>query len=96
MRTSLIIAALAAFFLFGCKDNPVESYGTGLVGAKKQAENTKDQANLVGLQQAVQQFRAFNGRLPESLEELKGSVRMEFDVSRYDYDPDTGKVTLIQ
>lgn len=90
------MALIVGMSFVACKDNPVEQYGTGLISAKKQAENTAVYTNLSFLQQSVQNFRAVNSRNPESLEELRDFAKMDLDISQYDYDPATGHVTIKQ
>ncbi len=89
-----ILACLLGMGIMGCSE--AEDISTGVATKIKQSDVTKDQANLMTLQQSANNFRAMNGRWPESLEELKKSARLNIDISLYEYDPATGKVTYEQ
>ena len=91
-RLVIVAGALMLFFL-GCKENPVEQYGTGLVDAYKKAEPAADEANVAMLRQSIQAFRAAQGRFPESLEELEGMTGTSIDPEQYLYDPGTGQLS---
>ncbi len=93
--TPLILAMLSIPLLFSaCDKNPVEEYGTKTVDAYKASRKFGDATSIDNLRNAIQGFRAANGRYPESLKELGEFAGMELSEERYDYDPKTGSITL--
>jgi hypothetical protein len=85
------------FLLFSCKEkpkNPVAEYGNALVDSYKRGQQAGEKANLEALKQAVASYRATNGRLPENLEEAQEFIGSGIDMSKYDYNPDNGMVSL--
>jgi hypothetical protein len=75
--------------------NPVEEYGTALIGSYKHAQNAAVAANLYAVKKSVQAYRAAYGKYPETLDELKKeSMGSDIDMSGYDYDPETGAVSI--
>jgi competence protein ComGC len=94
----LVLGLMVLPLLIACKkkpENPVEEYGTALIGSYKHAQNAGVAANLDAVQRSVQAYRAANGKFPESLEELKKDfMGSDIDMSAYDYDPETGTVSI--
>lgn len=74
--------------------NPVAEYGDALIDSHKRARDAAEKANLDALQKAVQAYRASNERFPESLREAAALIGSPVDLSRYDYDPQTGVVSM--
>lgn len=95
-RLILLILFFAVLLLFsaGCKENPVEEYGTGIVESYKSTGQKADQASLSLLKTSIRTFYTANGRYPESLDELSQSTGARLDPSRYDYNPETGEIAL--
>ncbi|KAF0143177.1 MAG: hypothetical protein FD156_2803 [Nitrospirae bacterium] len=93
----LIIALFVVFFFTACDEkpkNPVSEYGNSLTDAYKKGQQAGETANLDAVRKAVQAYYAQNGRYPQSLDEIKGSIGSEMDMSKYSYDPQTGTVNL--
>jgi hypothetical protein len=74
--------------------NPVSEYGDSLINSYKGAQSAADQANLDALKAAVSAYRAANESYPKSLQEVGNMAGTQIDLSKYDYDPYTGTVTL--
>ncbi len=72
--------------------NPAQEYGRALTGSMERADRTADRANLEALQRSVESYHALNGSYPESLDEI--TQQMGLDASLFDYNSETGKVTL--
>jgi hypothetical protein len=89
----LFVFILISLILPACnskQENPVNTY----LGATKSASTAADAANLDALRKSIEAYRAANGSYPESLKDVEGMLGSQLDFSRYDYDPQTGKVTL--
>lgn len=86
----LLFTALA----IGCKQDPVKEYGEGLLDTLDSSEIAVDQANLRGLKQAVKMYYSEHGKYPSALEDVAGFMGSPVDLNKYQYDPNTGQVTL--
>lgn len=98
ITTGIII--LSFFLITGCKGEnkepkgPVRDYYNGMLRALDRAKDAQRQANLQALRTTIAQYRAENGKNPESLEELKGQLGEGFRFEDYLYNPETGEVAL--
>ena len=91
------MSALVLFMFAACDEkpkNPVSEYGNALTDAYKKGQQAGEISNLDAVRKAVQAYYALNGRYPQSLDEIKGSIGSEMDMSKYSYDPQTGTVNL--
>ncbi|MDA8079111.1 MAG: hypothetical protein M0Z79_09260 [Nitrospiraceae bacterium] len=97
MRIILGLFITALVFAAACdkkQPNPVEEYGTGLLDARAKAQDAAAKANLDAVRQAVQAYRAANDAYPANLQDAAGLIGQQVDLSKYDYDPQTGAVRL--
>jgi hypothetical protein len=88
---------ICIFFLFACNEkpkNPVAEYGDALVDSYKRGQQAGEMANFDAVKKAVQLYYATNERFPKNLNEAKEFINSDIDLSKYDYSPDTGRVTL--
>jgi hypothetical protein len=92
MKGILLVCLVASLFI-GCDRNPVEEFGEELMVSYERSSDAADEANRQAIQRYIRTYRALNGRYPESLEELEGSVGAGYDLGAYDYDPRTGSLT---
>ena len=95
---SLIIIFFLALMV-GCEDKPrtaFDDYGDALIDTYQRGQHIGDIANLDALKKAIAMYRAENGNYPASLDDIQNFIRMDIDLSKYDYNPDTGVVVLIQ
>ena len=102
--TCLIIPAL--IFVFACDKksedtaskqntiNPIAQYGESMVSAYKQGQRAGVEGNLDAVKKTILAFHAIHDRYPEDLDEIKPMFASPIDLSLYDYDPDTGQVSL--
>ena len=93
----LFFAVIILSVFISCEqqqDNPVTLYGDSLVGSLKKGRSAAEDANLDAVKKTVQAYRAANGRYPSSLDEIKDMIGSNLDLSRYDYNPENGTVSL--
>ncbi|MEW6571230.1 MAG: hypothetical protein AB1390_08680 [Nitrospirota bacterium] len=93
----LFLMIFPVLFSFACKEKPrtaFDDYGDALIESYKRGQQAGEIANLDALRKAVTIYHAENGKYPEHLEQIRDSLRADLDLSKYDYDPDTGAVSL--
>jgi hypothetical protein len=94
----VVLGLMVLPFLIACEKkpkNPADEYGTALIGSYKHAQNAAVAANLDAVKRSIQAYRATNGKYPDSLDELKKDFKgSDIDMSGYDYDPETGAVSI--
>ena len=100
----IIISAL--IFVFACDKkpenaasekesvNPIAQYGESMVGAYTKGKQAGIQGNLDAVKKTIEAYHAIHDRYPECLDEIKPMFGSPIDLSVYDYDPDTGEVSL--
>ena len=94
----LLLILLIMPFLFGCDQkpkNPVAEYGDTMINSYQKGKQAGIEGNLEAVRQAVKAYHAANDKYPQNLQEvdpLLGGTKVDF--SKYDYDPQTGKVDL--
>jgi hypothetical protein len=93
MKGILFVCLIASFFI-GCDRNPVEEFGEEMLVSYERSTEAADEANRQALQRYIKTYRALNGKYPESLDELEGSLGAGYDLEAYDYDPRTGSLTV--
>ena len=94
---TIVSILICLFFLFACDEkpkNPVAEYGDALVDSYKRGQQAGEISNLNALKKAVQLYYASNERFPKNLDEAKDFIGPDIDISKYDYNPDTGTVSL--
>jgi hypothetical protein len=87
------VFVLSSLILSGCDRTPTTPADT-YVGARKSARHAAETANLDTVRHSVEAYRAVNGNYPGSLKDVEDMLGAQIDLSRYDYDPKTGAVTL--
>jgi hypothetical protein len=88
---------LTLFFLFSCDQkpkNPVAEYGDALIDSYKRGQKAGEIANLDAVNRTVKAYHASNDRYPQSLDEIKDLIGSNIDLSKYEYNPDNGMVSL--
>jgi hypothetical protein len=97
MKTLLLVLLIIPV-LIGCKEkpkSPVAEYGDTMINSYQKGKQAGIDGNLEAVRQAVRAYQASNDKYPQNLDELKPLLGgTEMDLSGYDYDPQTGKVTL--
>jgi cytochrome c556 len=94
MERLVIIVIILSFFLACEKSNPVSEYGNTMIDSYKRGQQTGEAGNLDAVRRAVKEYQATNERYPQNLEEIKGLLRTDIDTSKYNYDHQTGTVSL--
>ncbi|MFZ3122202.1 MAG: hypothetical protein WA104_02380 [Thermodesulfovibrionales bacterium] len=74
--------------------NPVSEYGNTMIDSYKKGQKAGETANLDAVKKAVQAYHALNDKYPQSLDDVKGLIGAEMDMSKYNYDPQTGTVNI--
>jgi hypothetical protein len=95
--TKISILAITLSFFSSCDEkpkNPVAEYGDALINSYQRGQNAGEKANLDAIMRAVQAYHAAYDKYPQSLDEVKGLIGREIDLSHYDYKPDNGTVFL--
>jgi len=72
----------------------VQGYAGGLKSSIDKAKTAQARNDKGAILTAVREFQSEQGRFPSSLDEIKGRLRANTDLTLYDYDPNTGDVTL--
>ncbi len=94
MKIFQLLTILLLFFILVSCENPVEQYGDEVTDAYKRTERFSNDVSLKQLQKAIQTFSISNGRYPETLEELEDFAGVQVSHEQFDYDPDTGIISL--
>jgi hypothetical protein len=82
----------------GCdeKTNPVSNIGDSLIGAYERSSITADQSTLKGMKDAIRAYHISNGKYPDSLEDIQKLMGSRIDAGLYQYDPESGEITLLK
>lgn len=97
LKFFLLFPLLIIMLLPSCKEkpkNPIAEYGDALMNAHQRSKDTAEKANLDAIQETIRTYRASNDKYPASLNDIKGMIGSPIDISRYNYDPQTGTVSL--
>jgi len=90
----ILLACLIVLFFVGCDRSPVEEFAKEMTASYEKSSKAADEASLQAMQRYIRSYRAMNGRYPESIDELERSLGAGYDLEPYDYDPDSGSLTL--
>lgn len=74
--------------------NPVAEYGDTMINSYQKGKQTGVSGNLDAVKNAVQAYHAANDKYPRNLDEVQPLIGSQVDFSKYDYDPQSGTVTL--
>jgi hypothetical protein len=75
--------------------NPVAEYGDAMINSYQKGKQAGISGNLDAVKNAIQAYHAANDKYPQNLDEIKPLLGgSEMDFSKYDYDPQSGTVTL--
>lgn len=93
-----LVTMLMLLSSFSCDqkpNNPVSQYGDAVIGAyKNTGGKVTDSVDLDAVKRAVQAYQTTHGAYPQNLDEVKDSIGARVDLSRYDYNPENGSVSL--
>ncbi len=96
-RQLLFSIILVFFFMAACDQkpkNPVSEYGDALIGSYKRGQQAGEIANLEAVKKSIGAYHAANDKYPQSLDEIKDLLGSKINISKYDYNPDNGKVSI--
>jgi hypothetical protein len=95
IKLLFIVIVLSTFIACDEKPkNPVAEYGDAMIDSYRKGQQAGKEGNLHAVRQAVKVYRAAHGKFPDTLEEAEELIGSEMDMSLYDYDPESGTVTL--
>jgi hypothetical protein len=96
MKASIYIAVL--LFLFtGCDEkpkNPAAEFGDAMIHSYQRGQQAAEAANLDAVRSAVKAYHAFHDTYPGDLDEVESLLNSRLDFSKYEYNPQNGKVSL--
>jgi hypothetical protein len=98
-RISLcLILVFLVSLVAGCeeKTNPVSKVGDRLIGAYERSSVTAGQSTLKGIKDAIRAYHISNGEYPDSIEEVQRYMGARIDTGLYQYDPDSGEISLLE
>jgi len=78
----------------GDNDDLVSEYGKPMISAYTQGKQAGKTGNLSAVKKTIEAYHATYDKYPESLDEIKHMFSSPIDLSTYDYDPDTGRVSI--
>ena len=96
-RYTIISLLICFLFILSCSEkpsNPVAEYGDTLVNTYKRGQQAGEKGNLDTVKNAVQAYYAANGKFPDTLDDAKEFIGSGVDLSKYDYNAETGIVSL--
>ena len=85
----IILAAVLA-----CDEKQKNPVADTMIDAYQKGKQAGETGDLDAVRQAIQAYHASNDKYPRDLEEIKPLLGSEVDFSKYDYDPESGAVTL--
>lgn len=90
----MLIVSAVVLVAAGCSEEKktTEQYGKTLTGAIPESKKVGTEANLGAIRAALQEYQLEHGRFPERLEDLPLVQNQHLDVSRLDYNKETGTV----
>ena len=93
----LLFAVVILFAVLACDEkpkNPAAEYGDTMINSYHKGKQAAEEGNLDAVRKAVQAYHATNDKYPQNLEEIKPLLSSEVDFSKYDYNSESGAVTL--
>ena len=96
MQRIILIPVVLSLFV-ACDEkpkNPVAEYGDAMLNSYKKGQVAGETVNLDAVKKSVQAYHAANDKYPQSLDEIKDMIGARIDLSKYDYNPQTGSVSL--
>jgi len=94
-RLIFAVAILGVILACGEKPkNPVSEYGDAMINSYQKGKQAGVSGNLDAVKNAIQAYHAANDKYPQNLDEVQPLIGSQVDFSKYDYDPQSGTVTL--
>jgi hypothetical protein len=86
--TLILVAVLA------CDKKPGNPVADSMLDSYQKGKQAGETGNLDSVRKAVQAYHATSDKYPKDLDEIKSQLNSEVDLSNYDYDPESGVVTI--
>ncbi len=93
MRSLVALAVLSTVLTLGCDSDRKDPVADTMIKSYHRAQDAASQANLDAVRNAVQAYQAANGKYPEALEDVRPLMGGDIDLSQFEYDRNTGRVT---
>ena len=90
----LFFAAVILGALLSCDEKPKNPVADAMLDSYQKGKQAGEEGNLDAVRKAIQAYHASNDRYPQNLEEIKPLLSSEVDFSKYDYNSESGAVTL--
>ena len=93
----LIFAVAMLAIIPACDEKPkntVAEYGNTMMNSYQRGKQAGVSGNLDAVKNAIQAYHAANDKYPQNLDEIQPLIGSQVDFSKYDYDPQSGTVTL--
>lgn len=93
----LFFTVVILSFILACKEkpkNPVAEYGDTMINSYQKGKQAAVDGNLDAVKNAIQAYHAANDKYPQNLDEIQSLIGSKIDFSKYDYNPESGTVTL--
>ena len=93
----LFFAVFILIVIAACDEkpkNPAAEYGDAMINSYQKGKQAGVEGNLDAVRKAVDAYHAANDKYPQDLDEVQPLIGSAVDFSKYDYNPQTGTVTL--
>jgi len=90
----LFFAAFILGAILACDEKPKNPVADTMIDSYQKGQQVGEVGDLDAVRKAIQAYHASNDKYPQNLEEIESLLGSEVDFSKYDYNPDSGVVTL--
>ena len=90
----LFFAVAVLFAVLACDEKPKNPVADTMIDSYQKGKQAGEAGNLDAVRKAIQTYHASNDKYPQNLEEIKSLLSSEVDFSKYDYNSESGAVTL--
>ncbi len=92
-----LLILVTLLMLSSCDSKPrtaFDDYGDALIGSYVKGQDAGKTGNLDAVRKAVAMYHAEHGVYPDTLEDIQESIRLDIDMSQFEYNPENGEVSL--
>ena len=90
----LFFAVFILAAVLACDEKPKNPVADTMLDSYQKGKQAGEAGDLDAVRKAIQAYHASNDKFPQDLEEIKPLLGSEVDFSKYDYNPESGSVTL--
>ena len=90
----LFFAAVILAAVLACDGKPKNPVADTMIDSYQKGKQAGEDGNLDAVRKSIQAYHASNDKYPQNLEEIKSLLSSEVDFSKYDYNSESGAVTL--